>query len=278
VSALAPARTRSSFLEVCARSDRHPGASGQVPSATQQRLKRPWSLIATTPVTTSRSSRASNVFFGVDGIDRIERNGKHCAGANQVEGLVRDNRVEVRVLFGACTKAPLCRGFRRSQVDRSTWGPHFATTPYDNWAAPMRPRLRPTSEGFRCTSTTSRIAAGIAFAGAKTASTAAGGSGPRKRPSASWLPCPIRRRNIPPMSWKERTAAVSTRTRPPTGDGGDSCSANQTADGGAVSGDAWVWPTASAMPRCSTGGGLRSDWCIRSRPTTRTSPRPQASR
>jgi len=82
----------------------------------------PWSLIATTPVTTSRSSRASNVFFGVDGIDRIERNGKHCAGANQVEGLVRDNRVEVRVLFGACTKAPLCRGFRRSRVECSTSG------------------------------------------------------------------------------------------------------------------------------------------------------------
>jgi hypothetical protein len=50
---------------------------------------RPWSLIATTRVTTSRSSRASNVFSGVDGIDRIERNGTHCAGANQVETLVR---------------------------------------------------------------------------------------------------------------------------------------------------------------------------------------------
>src|SRR3954452_23508869 len=59
----------------------------------------PWSLMATTPVTTSRSSRASNVFSGVDGIDRIERNDTHRAGANQVEGLVRDNRVEVRVLL-----------------------------------------------------------------------------------------------------------------------------------------------------------------------------------
>jgi hypothetical protein len=41
------------------------------------------------------------VFAGVDGIDRIERNDTHRAGANQVEGLVADKAVEVRVLFGA---------------------------------------------------------------------------------------------------------------------------------------------------------------------------------
>jgi hypothetical protein len=41
--------------------------------------------------------------------DRIERNATYMAGANQVEGLVRDNRVEVRVLFGASRKEPANR-------------------------------------------------------------------------------------------------------------------------------------------------------------------------
>jgi hypothetical protein len=50
------------------------------------------------------------VFSGVDGVDRKERNGTHCAGANQVEGLVRDNRVEVRVLFGALHESPALSG------------------------------------------------------------------------------------------------------------------------------------------------------------------------
>jgi hypothetical protein len=53
-----------------------------------------------------QSSRASRVFSRVDEIDRMERNGSDSAGATQVEGLVRDNRVEVRVLFGALAKAP----------------------------------------------------------------------------------------------------------------------------------------------------------------------------
>src|SRR4051794_41902772 len=38
---------------------------------------------------------------------------KGDARRSQVEGLVRDNRVEVRVLFGACTKALLSAGLSR---------------------------------------------------------------------------------------------------------------------------------------------------------------------
>src|SRR5207244_229822 len=46
-----------------------------------------------------------------------------------VEGLVRDNRVEVRVLFGASQKAPLRRGFRRSRPAPVSGGQHSVTTP-----------------------------------------------------------------------------------------------------------------------------------------------------
>jgi hypothetical protein len=46
-----------------------------------------------------------------------------------VEGLVRDNRVEVRVLFGASQKAPLRRGFRRSRPTPFRGAQHSVTTP-----------------------------------------------------------------------------------------------------------------------------------------------------
>src|SRR3954447_9378321 len=41
------------------------------------------------------------------------RNSKGALRTSQVEGLLRDNRVEVRVLFGAFEKALQPRGFRR---------------------------------------------------------------------------------------------------------------------------------------------------------------------
>jgi hypothetical protein len=52
----------------------------------------------------------------------------------KVEGPVRDNRVEVRVLFGASQKAPLRRGFRRFGPVVFCRGPHSMATPSDNWA------------------------------------------------------------------------------------------------------------------------------------------------
>ncbi|MDA0161340.1 hypothetical protein OM076_13765 [Solirubrobacter ginsenosidimutans] len=74
-------------------------------------------------------------------IDRIEQNGTDRAGANQVEGLVRDNRVEVRVLFGASQKAPLRRGFRRSRPTLSRGGQHSVTTPLATGEQPVFPSV-----------------------------------------------------------------------------------------------------------------------------------------
>jgi hypothetical protein len=56
------------------------------------------------------------VFSRVNRIDRIERIGTDRAVANRVEGLVRDNRVEVRVLFGALSKAPQTAGLSSFRV------------------------------------------------------------------------------------------------------------------------------------------------------------------
>src|SRR5215210_4456271 len=72
----------------------------------------PWSLIATTPLTTSTPSRVSRVFSAADKNDAAVRSTTRRSSAHRLEGLVRDNRVEVRVLFGAPRKAPSCGAFR----------------------------------------------------------------------------------------------------------------------------------------------------------------------
>ena len=67
---------------------------------------RSWSLMATTPLTTSTPSRVSRVFSTADRNDAAVRSTTRRSSAHRIEGLVRDNRVEVRVLFGALRKAP----------------------------------------------------------------------------------------------------------------------------------------------------------------------------
>jgi hypothetical protein len=65
--------------------------------------------LVTTPVTTFIPSGTSSPSNPTDGNDAPEPNG-HSAHAH-LEGLVRDNRVEVRVLFGASSEGPACRAF-----------------------------------------------------------------------------------------------------------------------------------------------------------------------
>jgi hypothetical protein len=77
------------------------------------------------PVATSRSSDASRSSRIVDVMDDLARNGRIGHLIHQVEGLVRDNRVEVRVLFGALRRSPAPRGFSCPDARRRAVG-HFS--------------------------------------------------------------------------------------------------------------------------------------------------------
>jgi hypothetical protein len=54
----------------------------------------------------------SRVFSAADKNDAAVRSTTPRSNAHRLEGLVRDNRVEVRVLFGALRKAPPGGAFR----------------------------------------------------------------------------------------------------------------------------------------------------------------------
>ena len=69
--------------------------------------------VVATSVATSRSSDPSVSSDFPDESDVVARSGRIGHPGDKVEGLVRDNRVEVRVLFGALTKALRLWGFRR---------------------------------------------------------------------------------------------------------------------------------------------------------------------
>jgi hypothetical protein len=66
-----------------------------------RRTIRPWSRMPATRMATSMFSKASRLFSTVDTTDRSARFTTPWSGVHGLEGLVRDNRVEVRVLFGA---------------------------------------------------------------------------------------------------------------------------------------------------------------------------------
>jgi hypothetical protein len=68
-----------------------------------------------TSVATSTSSDASISSTRPYDLDAPARSGRIYALPHQVEGLVRDNRMEVRVLFGASSEGPAWRGFCRSR-------------------------------------------------------------------------------------------------------------------------------------------------------------------
>src|SRR4051794_4017802 len=76
-----------------------PPLSGPAENIGEHELRlRPWSLIAATPMTTSTPSRASRVFSTADKPRSAARSTTPRSSAYGLEGLVRDNRVEVRVL------------------------------------------------------------------------------------------------------------------------------------------------------------------------------------
>src|SRR5215210_813360 len=99
----------------------------------------PWSLMATTPLTPSTPSKVSRVFSTADRNDAAARSTTPRSSAHRLEGLVRDNRVEVRVLFGAPRKAPLGGAFRVLGLDLGGGGPLSLTTPSGNWATSVWP-------------------------------------------------------------------------------------------------------------------------------------------
>jgi hypothetical protein len=74
---------------------------------------------AATSVATSKSSDASTSSTRPYDLDAAGRSGRTYALPRQVEGLVRDNRVEVRVLFRASREGPASRGLLsfRGHVD-----------------------------------------------------------------------------------------------------------------------------------------------------------------
>src|SRR4051794_4712012 len=69
------------------------------------RTIRSWFLIAATPMATSMFSKASRLFSTVEMTDRTARFTTLWSSLYGLEGLVRDNRVEVRVFFGAWRKS-----------------------------------------------------------------------------------------------------------------------------------------------------------------------------
>src|SRR4029078_8712036 len=89
--------------------------------------------MATTPLTTSTPSRVSRVFSTADRKDAAARNTTPRSSAHRVEGLVRDNRVEVRVLFGALRKAPPGGAFRVLGLLDRNGGRTSRGNASDNW-------------------------------------------------------------------------------------------------------------------------------------------------
>jgi hypothetical protein len=79
-----------------------------------------------TPVTTSTLSRASKVFSTDDKTGLAPRTTTPRSSVCGLEGLVRDIRVEVRVLFGACREAPYAGRFAFSGCSIGPGGEHLA--------------------------------------------------------------------------------------------------------------------------------------------------------
>jgi hypothetical protein len=112
-----PAATRSSHVARLPRphvaaSSLHKEAPGNIEfdGRPGPAIWTPWSLIATTRMATSMSSMASNLFSTVEVNGHTARFTTRRTDLYALEGLVRDNRVEVRVLFGACFESPAPAG------------------------------------------------------------------------------------------------------------------------------------------------------------------------
>src|SRR5436190_23543194 len=123
--------------------------------------------VVTTLLATSDTSTASRLFSAGDRNDAAARNTTQRAGSYRVEGLVRDNRVEVRVLFGAPHERPRTAGLF-AFLSRCTGrrGEHLAATPLTTGEQPCSPlfsnREAAMSDAARVgSSTTSTHRAGI---------------------------------------------------------------------------------------------------------------------
>src|SRR5262245_54979261 len=89
--------------------------------------------VVATFVATSRSSDASRSSRIVDVMDDLARNGRIGHLPDQVEGQVGDNRVEVRVLFGASQQSLAPRGFFVPAGRPATVEAVWLATAYGNW-------------------------------------------------------------------------------------------------------------------------------------------------
>src|SRR5262245_42065518 len=137
------------------------GRSHTVARAVRERSQRPrqhsaasraqthWALrLVATFLATSRSSDASRSSRIVDVMDDLARNGRIGHLPDQVEGLVRDNRVEVRVLFGASQQSLAPRGFFVPAGRPATVEAVWLATAYGNWRQLVPPVPPPLdSEG-----------------------------------------------------------------------------------------------------------------------------------
>jgi hypothetical protein len=101
----------------------------------QRQFTRPWSLIATSPLTTIQ------IVQGVQCVSVRGKNRPHTAQCtyravpNRVEGLAPDNRVKVRVLF------------RRPRPIRSSTGPTFRDNASGDWGIARFPQCSPQLGG-----------------------------------------------------------------------------------------------------------------------------------